>query len=138
MNKTVRVILSLVLTLVMLTASVLPCFAIISYPESVTAEQSLATIGKADKLIKGFMESQNTSLKETALKLVYSDDVLSQMLTGIYKALEAEAGDSLSTVGVNTSVAGLAERLSAYPPWHRGSPPAPAGQRLTLREQNGM
>ncbi|MBQ9914167.1 MAG: hypothetical protein IJO73_08055 [Clostridia bacterium] len=115
MNKTVRVILSLVLTLVMLTASVLPCFAIISYPESVTAEQSLATIGKADKLIKGFMESQNTSLKETALKLVYSDDVLSQMLTGIYKALEAEAGDSLSTVGVNTSVAGLAERLSAYP-----------------------
>lgn len=115
MSKTVRVILSLVLTLVMLTASVLPCFAIISYPESVTAEQSLATIGKADKLIKGFMESQNTSLKETALKLVYSDDVLSQMLTGIYKALEAEAGDSLSTVGVNTSVAGLAERLSAYP-----------------------
>lgn len=115
MSKTVRVILSLVLTLVMLTASVLPCFAIISYPENVTAEQSLATIGKADKLIKGFMESQNTSLKETALKLVYSDDVLSQMLTGIYKALEAEAGDSLSTVGVNTSVAGLAERLSAYP-----------------------
>ena len=114
-KKAVKGFLSVLLTLIMLSASVLPCFALVSYPDNITREQSLATITKADRLINGFMKSQNTSLKETVLKELYSDKTLSQILTGIYKALESEAGDSLGAVGVNTSVAGLAGRLSRYP-----------------------
>ncbi len=113
-NKSFRGIFALVLTVIIICISVLPCFAV-DYPADVSKEQALATITKADKVIDGFMSAQNTSLKETVLKEIYSDKVLSVMLTEIYKALESEGGDALSSAGVDTSVAGLAKKLNRYP-----------------------
>ncbi len=112
-NK-IKGILSLLFALIFVCLSVMPCFAVINYPENVTPELTVSTIGKADKAIAGFMKTQNTTLKETVLKEVYSDEVLSSLLTELYKALEAEAGDTLTSVGVDTSVSGLAKKLSAY------------------------
>ncbi len=115
MKKGFKGILSVFLTVIIVCFSVLPCFAAVSYPENVTKEQTLNTIEKADKAIDGFMKTQNMSLSEIVLKELYSDQMLSMMLTEIYKALEAEAGDSLGTVGINSSVKGLAEKLGRYP-----------------------
>ena len=114
MNKAFRGIFSLLLTVVLISFSVLPCLAI-DYPGNVSKEQAYQTITKADKVIGGFMKSQNTSLKEAVLKEVYSDSTLSAILTEIYRALESEGGSSLSAAGVETSVSGLAKELSRYP-----------------------
>lgn len=114
MNKAFRGIFSLLLTVVLISFSVLPCLAI-DYPGNVSKEQAYQTITKADKVIGGFMKSQNTSLKEAVLKEVYSDSTLSAILTEIYRALESEGGSSLSAAGVDTSVSGLAKELSRYP-----------------------
>lgn len=113
-NKTFRGIFALLLTVLIISVSVLPCFAV-DYPENVSKEQAYVTITKADKVIGGFMKSQNTSLKETVLKEIYSDSVLSMILTEIYKTLESEAGDALGSAGVDTSVSGLAKELGRYP-----------------------
>ncbi|MBQ3136682.1 MAG: hypothetical protein IJB74_04280 [Clostridia bacterium] len=115
MKKGFRRILSVFLTIIIACFSVLPCFAVVDYPENVTAEQTLNTIEKADKAIKGFMKTQNTSLGDIVFKELYSDKTLSMILTEIYKALEAEAGDSLGTVGIDSSVKSLAGRLGNYP-----------------------
>ncbi len=113
-TKKIKGALSLFLAFIFVSLSVIPCFAVINYPENVTAELAVSTIYKADKAIEGFMKSQNTTLKETVLKEVYSDETLSALLTEIYKALEAEAGDTLTSVGVDTSVSGLAKKLAGY------------------------
>ncbi|MBR5438578.1 MAG: hypothetical protein IKV21_06635, partial [Clostridia bacterium] len=113
-NK-IKGILSVFLTVIFVCLSAVPCLAAVKYPDNVTKEQVYSTIGKADKAIKGLMESQNISLQETVLKEIYSDEVLSTLLIEIYKAIEAEAGTTLSTVGIDTTVSGLAEALSEYP-----------------------
>ncbi len=113
-RKTFRGIFALFLTLIIVSASLLPCLAV-DYPANVSKDQAYVTITKADKLIVGFTEGQNASLKETVLKEIYSDETLSMILTEIYKALESEAGETLSSAGVDTSVSGIAEKLSDYP-----------------------
>lgn len=114
-GKKIRVILSVFLVLVIMCFSVLPCFAIADYPENVTKEQTLSTIVKVDKAIDGFMKTQNTTLGDMILKEIYSDEMLSMLLTGIYKTLETEAGDTLTSVGINTSVSGIAKEFGRYP-----------------------
>lgn len=113
-NKTFRGVFSLLLTVLLIGFSVLPCLAV-DYPENVSKEQAYVTIEKADKVIGGFMKSQNTSLKESVLKEIYSDKALSMILTEIYKTLESEGGNALSSVGVDTSVSGIAKKLGRYP-----------------------
>ncbi len=114
-NKTVKGILSVFLSIVIMCFSVLPCLAAVTYPENVTREQTLSTIEKADKAINGFMETQNTTLWKILSKELYSDKTLSMILTEIYKAMEAEAGDALSAVDINISPKGLAKKLDRYP-----------------------
>lgn len=115
MNKTFKGILSVFLSLIFICFSLLPCMAVISYPENVTAEQALSTIGKADKVIKGFTESQNTSLRDILFKELFSDELLSKILIEAYRTLESEVGDSLSSVGIDISVKGMSKNLSGYP-----------------------
>lgn len=114
-SKKIKSLLSLFLAVVLMCFSALPCLAAVYYPENITKEQALSTIDKADKAINGFMETQNTSLSEIVFKEIYSDKTLSMMLTEIYKMLEAQAGDTLGTVGIDSSVEGLAKKLGNYP-----------------------
>ncbi len=115
MNTKIKGILSVFLAVLFVAFSVIPCLAAVIYPENVTKEQTLSTIEKADKAIDGFMKTQNTSLKEMLIGELYSDEMLSMVLSEIYKALETEAGDTLTSVGINTSVKGVAGKLGRYP-----------------------
>ncbi len=112
--KTKR-ILSVFLAVIIMCISALPCLAAVEYPENVTKEQALSTITKFDKAINGFMETQDTSLKETVLPQLYSDEILSAILLEVYKMLEDQAGDALSTVGIDASIKNVAQILSQYP-----------------------
>ena len=115
MNKRIKRVMSVTLAFVIMCFSVLPCLAAVTYPENVTKDQVLSTIEKADKAVDGFMKTQNTSLMAILEKELYSDKVLSMILTELYKAMELEAGDALSAVDINISVKGLAKELGRYP-----------------------
>lgn len=113
-NLTARA-LCVLLSIFIISFSFVPALAAVEYPSGVTSETALSTIGKLDDTIKGIMKSNNTSLKQIVLEKLYSDESLSALLTGIYGTLEAEAGDSLGAVGINTSVSGVAGKLGRYP-----------------------
>ena len=101
-----------VLLLVVLTA--LPAAAV-SYPEGITKEQVGATIGKADSLIETFVSATpEGSLENLVLPQLYSDDVLSSLVTGIYGAMQENA-DTFSAIGLDVSVGGVASHLADYP-----------------------
>ena len=101
-----------VLLLVVLTA--LPAAAV-SYPEGITKEQVSATIGKVDNLIETFVSATpEGSLESLVLPQLYSDDVLSSLVTGIYGAMQENA-ETFSALGLDISVGGVASHLADYP-----------------------
>ena len=101
-----------VILLVALTA--LPAVAVY-YPEGITKEQVSATIDKTDILIETFVAATpEGSLENIVLPKIYSDEVISALTGGLYGAME-ENSESLSALGLDTSVKGVAKHLSAYP-----------------------
>ena len=105
----------LLTVLVLLVLSIAPCASAVTYPEGVTKQQISATIHKTDILIETLAETtEQGSLKDMILPELYTDEVLSALTTGIYSAVEANA-ESISSVGLDVSVKGVASHLGAYP-----------------------
>ena len=115
MIKKGKKITCLLTVLVLLVLSIAPCAVAVTYPEGVTKEQISATINKTDILIKTLAETtEQGSLKAMILPELYTDEVLSALTTGIYSAIEENA-ESISSIGLNVSVKGVAKHLGAYP-----------------------
>lgn len=115
LRKRMKAFLSLCLTAIIISVCMLPAFAAVSYPANVTKEQALSVIGKTDTLINNFFSDiQHTTLKETVLPELYKDDVLSSIVTGLYLAIEKEAGEALNSLGIDISVSKVASHLTAY------------------------
>ncbi len=126
-KRTFRRLTCLLLTVILLAITAMPAFAAVTYPEGITKEQAYQAISKTDTVISYILrETQNTTLRALAEPMIYSDDVLSKILVGIYTAVEENA-DSLSVLGLKTSTSDVAEhlgnygdvaqKLSAYPSW---------------------
>lgn len=86
-----------------------------SYPEGVSESEALNAVTATDRLIGAACKTYyNKPLKSIVTPLIYSDDTLSALLTGVYASLE-ESASELKTIGVDTSVKSVAEGLSDYP-----------------------
>ncbi len=115
LRKRMKAFLSLCLTVIIIFGCMLPSFAAVSYPANVTKEQTLSVIGKTDTLVNNFFsEIQHTTLRETVLPELYKDEVLTSIVTGLYPAIEKEAGEALTSLGIDISVSAVASNLSAY------------------------
>ena len=107
-------VISLFAVLLLLVFTVLPASALV-YPEGVTKEQVTSTISKTDILIESLVASMpEGSLENLILPKIYCDEVLSSLTVGVYSALEENA-ESLSSLGLDVSVSGVALHLVDYP-----------------------
>lgn len=108
-------VVSLATVLLLIVLSTLPAVMAVSYPQGITEEKLTATIDKTDVLIETLVSSTpEGSLENLVLPEIYSDKVLSSLTTGIYGAMEENA-ESLTSLGLDISVKGVATHLSSYP-----------------------
>ncbi len=116
MKRSLKKLVCLVLTVLLVTLTLAPfALAGAAYPQGVTKEQSLEAIEKTDTVLYTLVkQSQGKTLKELVTPMLYSSDTLSALTLGIYSALE-ENSEDISAVGIDLSVAGVAQRLTAYP-----------------------
>lgn len=85
------------------------------YPDGVTAEQASNAVNGTDLLLGSAMPTlTGKTLKELVTPMLYNSQVLSSMVLGAYTSLE-ERGSELESIGVDISVSGVANALSAYP-----------------------
>lgn len=113
MNKFLTVLLAIILVLspvMTLTAGA------VNFPEGVTKEQTVEVIPKLNNLLKTIMKSSEgtADLKGTVYDVLYKDETLNGIFTGIYEAL-GENANSLSVIGVEITPASLSDALSGYP-----------------------
>lgn len=115
MTKFLKKLMSFIIVTVMVLLVAAPMGASATvYPQGVTASQAENAIDNTDQLIDGLLENfMDTSLKELAMPEILSDELLSFILVEVYKALEKNA-DSMSVLGLDTSVSGVAYYLSNY------------------------
>ena len=114
MIKKGKKVISLFAVLLLVVLTALPAFAVV-YPQGITKEQVSATIDKTDIIIETLASSTpEGSLENLILPEIYSDEVLSALTVGLYGAMEENA-ESLSALGLDVSVSGVASHLSAYP-----------------------
>ena len=115
MNKFLKKMMSFIIATVMVCLIMTPMGASATvYPQGVTAEQAENAIDNTDQLISGLLKNfADTSLKELAMPEIISDNLLSMLLTEVYKALEKNS-DSISALGLNVSVSNVAYYLSNY------------------------
>ena len=107
-------VVSLLAVLLLLVLTALPAGAV-AYPDGITKEQVSATIDKTDILIETLVSATpEGSLENIVLTKIYSDEVLSALTVGLFGAME-ENSESLSALGLDISVKGVASHLSAYP-----------------------
>ncbi len=106
----------LLTVLIIIIMSIAPAaLAAQSYPEGITKEQVSSAIPKADTAIDALLKSmQNKNLKELILPEIYSDKTLSTLTVSIYKMIEENA-ESISSIGLDVSVSGVASQLGSYP-----------------------
>lgn len=102
--------------------------AAVTYPEGVTKQQAQQVIPKMDTIIYSLLkQTENKTLKELLLPEIYSSATLSELTVSIYSMIEQQ-GESITSLGVDVSVAGVAKsllanypgvagRLVAYPTW---------------------
>ncbi len=116
MFKRLKKALSVTAALIIIIMSLMPCaVAAQTYPEGITKEQVSAAIPKLDTAIGSLINStQNKSLKELIMPEICSDKTLSSLTTGIYKMIEENA-ESISSIGLDVSVSGVAKGLTEYP-----------------------
>lgn len=114
MKNIFKRIFSVFLSVVIAVLTVVPAFAV-TYPEGVTKEKAEIAIEKTDAVINNaVMAMGDTTLKELIQKEIYSSEVLSMLLTGVYGMLgEMEA--ELSQMNIDTSVSAVVNGLSSYP-----------------------
>ena len=116
MLKTAKKFTVIICALLIVVMCVAPsAFAAVTYPEGVTKQQVSDAIPKLDTAIDSLLKgTEGKSLKELVLPEIYSDKTLSALTTGIYKMIEENAG-SISAIGLDVSVKGVASKLGAYP-----------------------
>ena len=115
MIKTGRKVISFVTVILLVVFSVLPAVSAVSYPEGVTKQQLEATIYKTDTFIETLAgATAEGSVENLIMPELYKDEVLSSLVVNIYKAMEENA-ESLSAIGLDLSVKGVAAHLSQYP-----------------------
>ncbi|MBQ7295629.1 MAG: hypothetical protein IJW86_05480 [Clostridia bacterium] len=108
--------LSLITALIIIIMSLAPAAAAVqTYPEGIAKEQVSAAIPKLDTAIDSLiMSTQNKKMKELIMPEICSDKTLSALTTGIYKMIEENA-ESISSIGLDVTVSGVASKLGAYP-----------------------
>ncbi len=116
MLKTAKNFTGLICALLIVVMCVTPAaFAAVTYPEGVTKQQVSDAIPKIDTAIDTLLKgTEGKSLKELVLPEIYSDKTLSALTTGIYKMIEENA-ESISSIGLDVSVKGVASKLGNYP-----------------------
>ena len=115
MIKKGRKIISLISAVLLVMLTLIPAALAVEYPQGVTKEQISATIDKVDVLIEALVSSTpEGSLENLILPELYKNEVLSSLTVGIYKAIEENA-ESISSIGIDVSVKGVASHLSQYP-----------------------
>lgn len=112
LNKILTLLLAVILTLspvLTLTAGA------VEFPEGVTREQTLETVDKLNALLKNILASneETKDLKGTVYSMLYKDETVNGIFTGIYGAL-GENADALSVIGVEITPAALSSALSDY------------------------
>ena len=86
-----------------------------AYPDGVTAEDTLKAIDGTDKLLANMLPAlTGGTLSQMARPMIYNSENLSAILLGMYQSLQEKSAD-LEKIGVDTSVAGVANALKAYP-----------------------
>ena len=100
-KRKIKALLCLCFSLITVMFCMTPALAAVEYPPNVTRAQAVVAIDKTDAAIKNILkQTRNTSLRQMILPEIYSDNVLNSIMTGVYKALEQEAGTSLLAVGI--------------------------------------
>ena len=108
-------VVSLLTVLLSVVLATVPAASAVVYPAGVTGQQISATIDKTDILIETIVSSTDEgSLKNLILPQIYSDEVLSELTMGIYVSMQENA-DSMSALGLDVSVGGVAAHLTDYP-----------------------
>lgn len=115
LKRKIKTIVSLLLCVVLLSSTVVPVSAAVSYPEGVTQETALESIDKTDILIKNALYSaEKKTLSQLIYSMLFSDETLSSLLIGVYTAFESE-DFSFSSLGIETTPRAVASHLTAYP-----------------------
>lgn len=116
MFKTAKKALSAAVALIIIIMSIVPCAAAAqTYPEGITKQQVSDAIPKLDTAIGSLINStQNKSLKELIMPEICSDKTLSSLTVSIYKMIEENA-ESISSIGLDVTVSGVASKLGNYP-----------------------
>ena len=116
MKIKIKKLISVVVAVVIVVMTMAPMsLAAVTYPQNITKEQALSVIEKTDTVVASVLrQTQNTTLKELVLREICSSQVLSMLLTEIYKAIEANS-ESLSVLNLNISPSSVASFLSDYP-----------------------
>ena len=114
-NRLCSALLALLLLCLPLTTA-----GAVYYPEGVTAEMAAQSVPRADTLVENAVPAlTGQSLSSYLYGLLFSDETLSGILTGLYTAAE-EQGALLSGLGIDASPAHVAQGLQAYPAvWQR-------------------
>ncbi|MFI3142286.1 MAG: hypothetical protein R3Y27_08285 [Clostridia bacterium] len=89
--------------------------ALVVYPIGVTEAKAEESIGKTDILIESVVdELTGGTLAELIMPELYQSNALSGIMVVIYQAM-MEYESTMSTIGIDISVSGVASKLSAYP-----------------------
>ena len=111
----VKKVSSLLIAVLLIAVSLMPAVQAVSYPQGVDKQQIEATIGKTDAIIESLVKiTPQGSLENLILPEIFKDEVVSSLMTGVYKAIEENA-ESISALGLDVTVKGVASHLSEYP-----------------------
>ena len=111
LKKAVSISLCLILTVLTLA----PSAAAYNFPEGVDEAKAFNTAYKTDEVLKNAVASLGEkTLRDMAFEMLITDETMSMLLTEVYKAVEAE-GETLSTLNIDYSPAGVAKHLINYP-----------------------
>ena len=114
MIKKGRKIISLMTVVLLVLVNFVPAVWAVSYPEGVTQEKLLSTVGKTDAVIEALLKTtEEGSLENMLYPQLFNDGVLSSVTVGIYSGIEENA-EGLSALGLDLSTKGVAKHLGAY------------------------
>ena len=86
-----------------------------AYPDGVTADDAQNAIAGTDKLLANMLPVlTGGTLGQMASPMIYNSENLSAILLGMYQSLGEKSAD-LEKIGIDTSVAGVANALKGYP-----------------------
>ncbi len=88
----------------------------VNLPEGVTRTELEEAIPKLGNLLKNLLATNPATkdLKKTVYGMLYEDDTINALFSGIYTAL-GENADAMSIIGVDISPAALSSALSGFP-----------------------